>query len=319
LSPAVSVAAGPYAHLAALGAGGGEDGLRLERVVLEPGRIFPRMLQEAPWDVAEMSLATAYILAARGDRRFVPIPVFPSRAFRHSSLYVPAGSGVRVAGDLRGRRIGVLRYAMTTAVWVREMLRNQYGVPPETLQWVVGEDSPHPPGVPTSIVEGASALERMVLEGGIDCLISGRVPRAFEEGRLRRLFGDFGTEEKAYFAGTGVFPIMHTMVVRRALVEEDPPLVPRLMARFESAKRVAEEGLRNSDLSIYPLPWLPAYVHDARCAFGGGDLWPYGIEANRPTLAAFGRALAAEGLASRTLEPEEVFFTEEAFARARSV
>jgi 4,5-dihydroxyphthalate decarboxylase len=319
LSTAVSVAAGPYVHLAALGAGDGEDGLRVERVVMEPGRIFPRMLQEAPWDVAEMSLATAYILAARGDRRFVPIPVFPSRTFRHSSLYVAASSGVRTAGDLRGRRIGVLRYAMTTAVWVREMLRIQYGVPPETLQWVVGEDSPHPPGTKPSIVEGASALERLALEGGIDCLISGRTPQAAEEGRLRRLFGDFAAEEKAYFATTGVFPIMHVMVVRRALAEKNPQLVARLMARFESAKRVAEEGLRNSDLSLYPLPWLPAYVHDARRAFGGGELWPYGIEANRAILAAFGRALATEGLASRALDPEEVFFTAEAFAGARSV
>jgi 4,5-dihydroxyphthalate decarboxylase len=302
----VTVAAGAYAHLAALEAGNGADTLELRHEVLEPGQIFPRMLRDAAWDVAEMSLATAYILADRGDRRFVALPVFPSRAFRHSALYVPAASAVRSAADLRGGRIGVLRYAMTTAVWVRALFADQYGVPAQGLQWVVGEDSPHPAGVTPRIVCGVPALEGMAAAGELDCLISGRTPASFDDGRLRRLFPDFGAEEKAYYSRTRVFPIMHVMVAARALLEREPGIARALVRRFEAAKRVAEEGFLNFDVSTYPLPWLAAYVADARRQVGG-ELWPYGIEANRATLVAFGSALAAEGLTGRACAPEEVF------------
>jgi 4,5-dihydroxyphthalate decarboxylase len=301
----VTVAAGPYAHLAGLAAAS-DDGLELRCETLEPGHIFPRMQRDAAWDVAEMSLATAYIMADRGEQRFVALPVFPSRAFRHSSLYVPAASPVRGAGELRGRRIGVLRYAMTTAVWVRAMLADPYGVPAQGLQWVVGDESPHPAGVTPQKVEGAAALERMAAAGELDCLISGRTPAAFHDGRLRRLFPDFGAEEKAYYARTRVFPIMHVMVATRALLERRPGVVAKLIKRFAAAKHAAEEGLLNFDISMYPLPWLPAYVEDARRQVGG-DLWPYGIELNRATLTAFAQALVADGLIGRARTPEEVF------------
>jgi 4,5-dihydroxyphthalate decarboxylase len=264
------------------------------------------MLKDAPWDAAEMSLATAYILADKGDRRFVVLPVFPSRAFRHSALYVPAASRLEVASDLRAARVGVLRYAMTTAVWVRAMLEGQYGVPAQSLKWFVGEDSHHPASVSPQVLGSAAELERMTVDGEIDCLVSGRTPAAFEEGGLRRLFPDFGAEEKAYFARTRVFPIMHTIVVKRSFAEHTPDALRQLMARFESARAAAEEGLLNFDVSTYPLPWLAAYVEDARRQMGA-QLWPYGIEPNRPTLEAFGQALVTEGLTQRAWAPEEVF------------
>lgn len=301
----VSVAAGGYAHLATLGKDAG-DGLEVRYEAIEPGKVFPRMLRDAPWDAAEMSLATAYILTDKGDRRFVVLPVFPSRAFRHSALYVPTASPLKTVADLRDTRVGVLRYAMTTAVWLRSMFANQYDVPAESMHWLVGEDSHHPASVSPKIVGSAAALEAMAKAGELDCLISGRTPAAFEQGHLRRLFPAFGTEEKAYYARTGVFPIMHTIVVTRAFAERSPDALRLLMARFESAKASAEEGLHNFDVSTYPLPWLAAYVEDARSQMKG-DLWPYGIEANRPTLEAFGTALAAEGLTGRVLSPEEVF------------
>lgn len=302
----LTLAAGGYAHLATIASGDASDGLDIRYETLEPGRIFPRMQRDAAWDVAEMSLATAYIMADRGDRRFVALPVFPSRAFRHSALYVPSWSPVRAASELRGGRVGVLRYAMTTAVWVRSMLAGQYGVPAETLRWVVGEESPHPVSITPRVVEGGAALERMAAAGELDCLVSGRAPAAFADGRLRRLFADFGAEEKAWHARTRVFPIMHVMVAKRDLLEREPRLLPALMKRFDAAKRVAEDGLLDFDVSTYPLPWLAACVEDARRLIGG-ELWPYGLAANRVTLDAFGRALAAEGLTSRVLAPEEVF------------
>jgi 4,5-dihydroxyphthalate decarboxylase len=302
----VTVAAGGYAHLAALEAGNGSDGLEVHFEALEPGKVFPRMLKDGAWDAAEMSLSTAYILADKGDRRFIVLPVFPSRTFRHSALYVSSNSRLTSATDLRGARIGVLRYAMTTAVWVRALLSGQYGVPPESLQWLVGEDSPHPEWVAPKVVQGGMAtLEKMAVDGVVDCLLSGRTPAAFHEGRLRRLFPAFGEEEKAYYAKTRVFPIMHTIVAKRE-VAEAPGVLRALMTRFEAAKTAAEEGLANFDVSTYPLPWLPAYVEDARRHMAE-PMWPYGIEANRPTLEAFGKALAAEASTRRVWAPEEIF------------
>jgi 4,5-dihydroxyphthalate decarboxylase len=303
----VTVAAGRYAHLSGLASGAFDDGLEVRYEAMEPGHVFPRMLRDEAWDAAEMSLATAYILADKGDRRFVGLPVFPSRTFRHSALYVATGSRLESASGLRGARIGVLRYAMTTAVWVRDLLAGQYGVPAASLQWLVGEESPHPESVAPRVVDGGmAALEKMAVAGEIDCLLSGRAPAAFAEGGLRRLFPDFGAEEKAYYARTQVFPIMHTIVVRRALAERAPDAIRALRARFEAAKSVAEKGLADFDVSTYPLPWLPAYVEDARKHMGA-SLWPYGIEPNRPTLEAFGAALAAEGLTRRAWAPEELF------------
>lgn len=302
----VTVASGPYAHLAALADGNDADGIELQYEVLEPPQILTRMHRDAAWDIAEMSLATIYMLADRRDPNFAPLPVFPSREFRHSALYVPADGSVCSARDLRGATIGVLRYAMTTAVWVRALLTGQYGVPPEGMQWVVGDESPHPAWVNPRIVDGAAVLERMAVAGELDCLVSGRTPASFLNGKLRRLFAEFGAEERAYFASTGIFPIMHVMAARRSLVEQRPEVVPILIRRFESAKLRAEEGLRDFDVSTYPVPWLAAHIDDARRQMGS-ELWPYGVEANRTTLVAFGQLLAAEGLTTRALAPEEVF------------
>lgn len=302
----VSIAAGGYSHLALVASCNRDDGLDVRFEAHEPSHIFPRMQRDQAWDVAETSLATTYIRADQGDRRFVPLAVFPSRAFRHSSLYAPCSGGPQDAAGLRGARVGILRYAMTTGVWVRDMLAQQYGVEPGSMRWFVGEDSPHPASVEPRVVAGAAALERMLLEGELDCLISGRPPAAYAAGRLRRLFPDFGAEEQAYYARTGVFPIMHVMVVTRGFADRNPGALSLLARRFDAAKRDAVEALLNFDVSTHPLPWLPAYVEDARRRIGG-DLWPYGVEANRATLVAFGNALASEGLTSRALAPEEVF------------
>lgn len=303
----ISMAAGPYAHLARIAQrdGAHSDGLDIRYEAIEPGHIFKPMLNEGAWDVSEMSLSTAYILADRADPRFVVLPVFPSRAFRHSALYVPKGRAGQGMEGLRGGRIGVLRYGMTTAVWIRAMLADPYGHAPQSFRWFVGEDSPHPPSIAPEIV-GPSALERMAVEGEIDCLISGRTPAAFHEGRLERLFPDFRTEEESYYRQTGVFPIMHVMIAKRSLFEGRPEVLAALLERFEAARRFAVDALFNFDISTYPLPWLPAFVEGARRMMGD-DLWPYGIEANRKTLNAFGQAMAAEGLTSKALAPEDVF------------
>jgi len=263
------------------------------------------MHRDEAWDVGEMSLATLYMLADKGDVRFVPIPVFPSREFRHASLYVRADGAILKPMDLCGRTVGVLRYAMTTAVWVRGFLAVQYGVPRAQLHWVVGDDSVHPQSIVMRRVDGAEALEQMAIKGEIDCLISSRTPKAYLEGKLRRLFSDFGAEEKAFFARNGAFPIMHAMAVRRTVVEQQADAISALLRRFESAKHFAEQWLHDFDVSVYPVPWLAAHVEDAIRRMG--DLWPYGLDKNRATLTVFGQFMADDELTRGVLLPEQVF------------
>lgn len=299
----ITVATGPYIHLAELAHVPVDDGLELRHEVREPGKIFRPMLDEGAWDVGEMSLATAYLLADKRDERFVALPVFPSRTFRHSALYVPAHARARSPGEFAGARVGVLRYAMTTAVWVRDLLERQYGVPAKGLQWFVGEDSPHPDFVSPTVVGSAGALERLAVSGDLDLLISGR---PIADQRLQRLFPRFGEDERAYHESTGVFPIMHTLVAKRTLVQSSPALVPALMARFRAAKGIVEERLANFDISAVPVPWLASLVEESKTRLNG-EPWPYGIAPNRGTLDAFARALHAEGSTSHVLSAEEVF------------
>ncbi len=302
----LTVASGPYIHLAALGRPYHvDDGFDLRHEVLDPPEILSRMHRNAAWDIGEMSLATVYMLADQRDSRFVPLPVFPSREFRHAALYVRTESPIRGARDLRGSTVGVLRYAMTTAVWVRGILATQYDVCRSDLHWVVGDDSPYPSSLSLRKVAGPETLERMALAGELDCLITGRTPASFLDGRLRRLFPDFGTEERAYFTSTGIFPIMHVMAAQGSLLQRYAEIVPALLKRFDAAKRDAEHGLLDFDISMYPVPWLGAHVEEARRRMG--ELWPYGMEKNRTTLVAFGHMMAADGLTSRALAPEEVF------------
>lgn len=304
----LTVATGDYLHTASLRApAAGADGLDLQHVAAPPGAIFRRMLDEAAYDVAEMSLATIYMLADRGDRRFVPLPVFLSRVFRHSAVYVSAPE-IRRPEDLPGRDVGVLRYGMTMAVWVRAVLADDHGVPPGALGWWTGEAEPIlPPGLPIrGALAGAEALERAAAEGRLHCLVSAQVPRAFPEGRLRRLFPDFEARERAWHARTGIFPIMHAVVIKRRLVEEHPGLAAALLARFEAAKRRAEEAVLETAVSACPVPWLAPFAEATRAAMGGA-LWPYGVQGNAATLAAFGQAIAAQGLTRRALAPGDVF------------
>ncbi|HZR04121.1 MAG TPA: hypothetical protein VFA81_13235 [Burkholderiales bacterium] len=301
----ITVATGPYAHTASL-ADHNDHELEIRHEAIEPGKIFGRMLRDRCWDVAEMSLASIYMLSDAGDQRFAALPVFTSRAFRHSALYVPINSSISHPRDLEGRTFGVLRYSMTGAIYVRALLAEQYGVRVETLAWVVGDDSAQPVGVKLRRVDGLPALDQLAASGEIDCLVSGRVPPSFLTGKLRRLFPEFGVEEKAAFQSNGIFPIMHALVARREVVQERPDIVRLLLTRFESAKTNAEANLRNLDFSVYPLPWLAAYVDDA-VRHMGPALWPYGVPQNRRTLSDFARLMAQQGLTGRVLSPESVF------------
>jgi 4,5-dihydroxyphthalate decarboxylase len=281
-------------------------GLALEWSSAPPQELFNEVLKEK-YAVGEMSLAYLSIVRAAGDRRFVGLPIFPSRMFRHSALYVRSDS-LLTAEALRGKKIGVNSYTMTAAVWVRWLLRTEYGISPEDMTWYIG-----PSVVPTHssprasiVVGGRAELERMLLRGDLDILLSVIAPKDYAAGKLRRLWIDARAAERASAEKHGIFPIMHTLIMRRPLYEENPWIADSLFAAFSAAKELCYEQLLDTDAPRVTLPWLSGDVEEARRVLGM-DYWPYGLDANRKVLTTFLDELYAEGLIGNLPAPDDIF------------
>jgi 4,5-dihydroxyphthalate decarboxylase len=306
----LTVATGDYAHTRPLAdtALSDEAHRDLELVWLpgRPGAIFREALgKDAPFDVAEMSLATAWALRDRRDRRFVALPVFPSRMYRLSAFYV--GDGVGAAADLAGGRMGVVRYGQTAAVWARVLLAERFGLRAADMQWWVAERQDfEPPGLTLHDAGSMEKLEAMLLQGRLHCLLATSVPKAYLEGRVRRLFPDWAAEELSLYRESGRLPIMHTVIVKTVLIETHPWLPSALMSRFEAAKRAALDWLADTDATSLPVPLQHAWI-DTAAGIRGEDLWPYGIAPNQDVLDKFADHMHAQGLTSRRISPDEVF------------
>jgi 4,5-dihydroxyphthalate decarboxylase len=282
--------------------------------------IFHRFMKYREFDVAEMSFGKVIALAAQGDRSLVALPVFPRRVFRHSSIYVRADAGIAAPGQLAGRKIGIPEWAQTAAVYSRGMLVHDYGVDLNSIQWIqAGVNDPgRAEKVKLSLPAGLRyesapdrSLSQMLLAGEIDAALTARPPAPFVAGdaRVRRLFPDFRSAERAWWEKTGIFPIMHVMAMRRDVFDRAPWLAMNLVKAFEDAKNRSLERI-SADLESYlPLPWAPAEAGYARERLGG-DFWPYGVEPNRRTLEAFTQYAFEQGVCARRLAPEEIFSPE---------
>lgn len=286
------------------------DGVELNYLPMIPGETFWRMLNNAEFDVSEMSLSSYSILRCRGDERFVALPVFTSRTFRHSAIYVNSDAGINVPADLKGRRIGVGDYQMTAAVWARGLLQDDYQVRPQDLQWVVGtavQEIELPPAV--SIVPAEQHTPELMLERGeIDALISVMLPRALnlQTGKVRRLFQNCREIETDYFRRTRIFPIMHTLVIRTELYNMYPWLAVSLYKAFIRARQLCFQKLYNTDALSVSLPWLVDDIERTRLLMGE-DYWDYSIRGSLPTLQALTRYLYEQGLTTRRMQVEELF------------
>ncbi len=296
------------------------DGVDLTYLSLPVEETFFRMMRYREFDAAEMSLSS-YVISLCGDAPFVAIPVFPSRAFRHNGIYVNAASGIHEPGDLAGRLVGVAEYQLTAAVWIRGILAEHYGVPVESVRYRTGglhepgraakiRHDP-PPGVEIEPIPPGRTLADMLVTGEIDALQSPRTPRPFAEGRpgVRRLFADPRAQEERYFAATGIFPIMHVIVLRRDVYERRPWLAQSLYKAFEDAREAAARRMEETAASRYMVPWLYAEVERTRQLMGN-DFWSYGLEPNETTLRTFLRYSHEQGLADRLLGPADLFAPE---------
>ncbi len=293
------------------------EGARLRLDFAEPEAIFREALNSASYGICEMSMASHIVTTARGDCRYIAIPVFLSRAFRHSAVFVRADSGFTTLADLKGARIGVPEYQQTAAMWVRGMMLYE-GVRAADVTWYVGGLNEPGPGerialsLPEEIVvhrlTGDATLNAMLLDGRIDAIVSPRVPAGMSgpAPRLRRLYPDLRAAEIAYYRRTGFFPIMHALALRHDVAEANPWLPAALFRAFATAKQRRIEELAMTNVLRVSLPWI-SHCHAEAMEITGGDPWPYGFERNRAELEAMTTYMQSDGTAVRKVAPEELF------------
>jgi len=293
------------------------EGVELNYLPLPPSESFWRMIRYQEFDVSEMSLASYTILRSRGEAPFIAIPVFPSRIFRHGCIYINTASGIQRPEDLAGKRMGVPEYQMTAAVWIRGLLQHEYNVPPESIHWFYGgQEEPRkepviaalPKGVRVEPIPPGKTLAGMLEEGELDALGTPQLPSPFlrRSPRVRRLFPNFREVEEAYFRKTGLFPIMHTIVIKESLYRAHPWLARSLFKAFEAAKELCYRNLYETSALKCTLVWLIDEVERER-AILGEDYWPYGFEANRHVLETLTQYLVEQGLTERKVDPQELF------------
>ena len=316
----VSIAVGDYDRTRPLADGSVPiDGVEPTFLLLSPEEMFFRAFRHADFDVCELSLSSFAVRTARGDNPYVGIPVFPSRAFRHTSIVVRRDRGIESAQDLKGRRIGTPEYQLSACVWARGILQDEYGVRPQDITWVRGgmEEAGRvekislklPPEVRLEAAPADRTLSGMLAAGELDGIIAPRLPSCFEDpaAAVGWLFKDTVQAASDYFARTGIFPIMHVIGVRRALAEAHPWLPATLLKAFSAAKTAALQRLADTSATKVTLPFVEEQLVAARRMLGR-DFWSYGFTAaNRKVLDTFLGYHHAQGLSARRVTPEELF------------
>jgi 4,5-dihydroxyphthalate decarboxylase len=314
----LTVATPDYDHVRDLALGRVRaDGIDLTCLTFPVEEIFYRFIVYKEFDVSEISMAKYCAMVAAGNPEFVALPVFPSRMFRQQSLYVRRGGPIKTIKDLAGKRVGIPEWAQTAAVYSRGFLQHEYGLKLASIHWVQAGvnqagrvekvDVKLPKGVKLTRVPEKS-LNEMLLAGEIDAVFAARPPAAFTAGdkRIRRFFDDFVKTEADYYRKTGIFPIMHAVAVKRAILDAHPWAARSLLNAFEEAKNRSVARTFDSTVTLFPIPWYPEYAERGK-ALLGEDYFPYGIEPNRKTLEAFLAWAYEQGVCKRLVKVEELF------------
>ena len=302
----------------------GVAGWRIDAKAQPPEETFPRAVADAPFDVSELSLSSYLMQVSRGEGAYIAIPAFVSRAFHHGAIYVRTKRGIETPKDLEGRLVGVPEYQMTMALWVRGILGDEYGVDFRKIRYRTGgANKPGrkerlalelPEDMDVAPIPEGSTLNELLLAGELDAVIAPTPPDGFTAGdkAVRRLFTDPAAEERAYYARTGLFPIMHVIGVRRTLADEHPGLAADLFRAFVEVRNLA---MREHDLTARSsanrmlLPWF-ADQWEATKDLMGEDFWPYGVAENRAELEAICRYSHEQNLGRKRLSVEALFAPE---------
>lgn len=292
------------------------EGVAHDLLIVEPQRLFRQVLHDQAYDVAELSMGSHIAAIAAGRRDYRAVPAFLSRSFRHSNLYVRTDRAIASPADLAGKRIGLVDFQQTAALWLRGLLADDYGVARESITWITGglhapmlEDRMPlvlPPGL--RVERSPETLDALLRAGTIDAVISPTAPRAFADpaSPVDRLWPDPRAAELLFWQSRRLFPIMHVLVVRRSLIAARPGLADAVFAAFDTARGIAAADLHSRDFPKVMVPWLPSFAHQAHAALGT-DPWTYGVEGNRDVLETMLRYAVADGLAPPSLRVDDLF------------
>lgn len=318
----LSFACGPYDRMEAIRYGLIEvEGIDLHFVPIQaPREIFDRMVGGREFDISELSLAEYIAMAVAGNSPFIAIPVFPSKAFRHSFICVNRNAGIREPKDLAGKRIGTPLYTMTASIWIRGDLENIYQVDLSAVQWIQGAvekagthgKPPAPPKLlrPVNVAPNTSSksLSDMLADGEIDAYLGSRMPDSVRThpDRVAHLFPNFREEEKRYYRQYGIHPIMHLVVIRKDVYERNRWIAQSLFKAFVAAKDWAVEMMYFSGAQRYMLPWLFDDLRELNELFGA-DPWPYGLDKNRAALETFVKYMRQQGVIAEEIPIDSLF------------
>ena len=295
------------------------DGVNLIYQQLEVEETFFRQARYREFDACEMSFSSYCVSKFKGDP-FIAIPVWPSRFFRHSCIYVNTNSGIKEPKDLIGKRVGNPEYQMTAPAWIRGILQDEYGVPVDSVHYFTGgEEEPGrpekikldlPPNIQLDAIGPTQTLAQMLIDGEIDALYTARKPSSYGQvPHIKRMWEDYVPVERAYYEKTKIFPIMHTVVLRRDVYEANRWLATALYKAFVEAQKITYDQFKSTASLQSMLPWSSA-EYEKTVALMGNDYWPYGFEPNRHVLDTFTRYSFEQGLSKRKLDPEELFAPE---------
>ncbi len=293
------------------------DGIDLRVEVMRPRQAFERMLATGEFDICEMSFSSYVTMRAQSDCPLVALPVLLSKMFRHDCIYVRRDSGITKPQDLIGKRVGTMRYTSTALVFARGLLQHDFNVHACDLQWFIGGidhgvDAIMPENTPddvaVTLLRKAQTLNAMLMNGEVDALITQDIPSSFLEGKtaIVRLFQDFKAVETEYYQRTGIFPVMHTVVIKRELHDQQPWIAQSIFEAFCKSKDIAVHGLYDTDALHLALPFLIDHVEEARRVFGD-DYFSYGLESNRRTITALCQYVYEQNLSTRLVSPDELF------------
>jgi 4,5-dihydroxyphthalate decarboxylase len=297
------------------------DGIDLNFLDMSVEETFFRMLRHQEFDAAEMSMSSYTVTMFNEDRPFIAIPVFPSRVFRHSAIFVNADSNINEPKDLIGKRAGCPEYQMTAPVWIRGIMSDEYGVPVDSVHYMTGgEEEPDRPekiklNLPDNIkvepIGPGKTLGTMLESGELDALYTARAPLSFydKNSKIKRLFENYTEVEREYYKKTDIFPIMHCVVIRRDVYEKNPWVAQSLLKAFTQSQQKTYNDISLTGSPMIMLPWIVSLIEEAKKTMGN-DFWPYGFEKNREVIATFLRYHFEQGLSKRQLEPEELFAPE---------
>ena len=295
------------------------EGIELTQLKLPVEEIFFRFIKFGEFEVSEHSFAKYVSLRSKGQARGVAIPVFPSRVFRHSAIYVRANSRIKTPKDLEGCRIGIPEWGQTAGVYVRGALADQFDVDLGSITWV--QSGVHEPGRAEKVKfnlpdwvnlqpDTQHNLNDLLLTGSVDAVITAHPIQAFkdQDSRVARMFEDPRAVELEYFKQTQCFPIMHTIVIRTDILTESPWVAQTIYKGLDQARKRCVTRLFDATASAVPMPWIFSGMKDSQALYGGNDIWAYGIEENRKTLEIFARYCYEQGVADKLMSPEELFF-----------